>query len=170
MLNNVSVGVGRSLRNVIINHPNTWEAQIFRKKVERLSNGNMGGLPTLGGLGVLSGEDEEKISFEHLVNGYALSADAFGVSPMMDRQDADDMSGNAPEFRLLIEPAEPSGMPGYFDIKTGDVVYIVVTDAIRLAFEVVRCNTNINMAPFSMVYICNRRADIDVGDGNNETD
>ena len=53
MLTNVPSAVNRMARNVVINHPNTWECQVFRKRVTRTDGAPVGGLPTMGGLGVL---------------------------------------------------------------------------------------------------------------------
>ena len=66
MLTNVPSAVNRMARNVVINHPNTWECQVFRKRVTRTDGAPVGGLPTMGGLGVLDSEDEESIDYDHL--------------------------------------------------------------------------------------------------------
>ncbi|MBY0475413.1 MAG: hypothetical protein K2Q13_10200 [Nitrosomonas sp.] len=160
MLNNVPGAVTRMTRNIVINHPNTWECQIFRKTVNRVGDGVSGGLPTLGGIGVMSADDEEDVTFESIGVGYALQAETFMASSMMDRQDAN--NGFAGEFRFLIEPEEPSGMPGYFTIKKRDIAYLVISDDVKLAFEIVDIETVINIPPFAMRYVANRRGDLDI--------
>lgn len=165
MLTSVPNAVNRLTRNVVINHPNSLECQVFRKVITRESSTGerMGGLLTVGGLGVLDSEDEESIEFNHLGNGYALRADAFSASLMMDRRDANNGFGD--ELRFLIEPEAPSGMEGYFDIRKGDVFYVVLTDTVKLAYEIVGTETVSDIPPFVTRYIANRRADIDLNDG-----
>ena len=165
MLNSVPNAINRLTRNVVINHPNSLECQVFRKVITRESSTEerMGGLLNMGGLGVLDSEDEESIEFNHLGNGYALRADTFSASPMMDRRDANNGFGD--EFRFLIEPESPSGVEGYFDIRKGDVMYIVLSDEVRLAYEIVGIETVSDIPPFVTRYVANRRADIDLNDG-----
>jgi hypothetical protein len=102
VLNNVPTAVNSLARNVVINHPNSSNAVMVRKVVTRTASTTVGGLPTLGGLGVISSEDEESVSWELLGNAYALETESFTPAKMMDRQDAN--NGGIDEFRFLIEP------------------------------------------------------------------
>lgn len=163
MLTNVPTAVNRMARNVIINHPNTWECQLFRKRVTRVAPDTMGGLPTLGGLGVLDSEDEESIEYDHMGNGYALPADAFAPSPMMDHRDVN--NGAIDEYRFMIEPEGLTGQEAWFDVRTRDVLYLVMSESVKLAFEVVGTETTLNVPPYTVRYVCNRRAELDVTDG-----
>lgn len=160
MLNNVPAAVSKMARNVVINHPNTWECQIYRKSVNRVGGALVGGLPTLGGMAVLNSEDEEDISYTHLGNGYALEAEMFSPSAMMDRQDAN--NGANTEFKFLIEPEFITGMPGNFDVRNNDVMVLVFTDNVKLSFEIVGVETTLNIPPYVTRYIANRRGDLDL--------
>lgn len=160
MLNNVPIAVSKMARNVIINHPNTWECQLYRKSVNRVGGALVGGLPTLGGMAVLNSEDEYDITFTHLGNGFALEAEMFQPSAMMDRQDAN--NGANTEFKFLIEPEMMSGMPGHFDVRNSDVMVLILADSVRLAFEIVGVETTLNIPPYVTRYIANRRGDLDI--------
>lgn len=52
MLNNVPEAINRMARNVVVNHPNAFNVQLFRKSVTRSGVGEetVDGNPTLGGL------------------------------------------------------------------------------------------------------------------------
>lgn len=158
MLNNIPLGISRMARNVIINHPNAWEANVYRKSVTRVAP-EMGGTPTLGGLGVVDAEDEEQVTWDWIGNAYVVQADVFQPALLMDRQDANDGAVN--EFRFLIEPEMQSGMPGHFDPRNRDVVLLVLSDDVRLAFEIVGSETPLNIPPFATRYVVNRRGDFD---------
>ncbi|MCP5245682.1 MAG: hypothetical protein H6937_06965 [Burkholderiales bacterium] len=159
MLNNVPSGINRMRRNVVINHPNTWECQVFKKIVNRSGEPVVGGLPTLGGMMVLSSEDEEDVDWEHVGNGYALQAETFSPASMMDRQDA---NIGATEVRYLIEPESPEGMEGHFFISKHFVIYLVISDDVRVAYEVVDIETVMDVSPYATRYVMNRRADLDL--------
>lgn len=163
MLNNVPEAINRMARNVVVNHPNTFNIQLFRKSVTRTGTGEgtVDGNPTLGGLGVLNTADEEQYEYAYIGNGYALPADAFSPAPMMDRRDAN--TGASDEFRFLIEPEGQSGSPEWFDVRTSDVIYLLLGDGpepARLAFEVVGCEATSNIPPYTTRYVTNRRDDL----------
>ncbi|WP_171304463.1 hypothetical protein [Acinetobacter proteolyticus] len=117
---------------------------------------------TMGGAMVLSIDDEPDVNWSMIGLGYALVADQFQPSIMMDRGDAN--NGNGDEFRFLIEPdLEPT--EGGFEPKKNDVFYVVLGDiqdekAPRIAYEIIFIETIVNVPPFVPRYVCNRRDDL----------
>ena len=159
MLTNVSTALARMARNVIVNHPNAFNCQLFRKVVTRAAPERVGGLPTLGGLGVLDSDDEESFEYEWIGNGYAMPAEPFQPSLMMDRGDAH--NGYADEFRFLIEPEDQ----GAFVPQKHDVLYLLLgaeEGAAKLAFEVTGREAVANLPPYPVRYLCSRRDDLHV--------
>lgn len=166
MLNNVTQGLNRMARNVIRNHPNAYNCKVYRKEVLRQSDSTFNGKPTMGGLGMLDTDDEPDYQYVWLGWGYALPAEGFAPSPMMDRNDAN--TGPSDEFRFLIEPDQPSGAEGSFELRTHDIVTIVLGDLdnpAELALEIVGRETINNIPPYSVRYVCNRRSDFDLAPG-----
>ena len=165
MLTNVPTAVSRMARNVVLNHPNSYNCQVFRKVVTR-PGADVGGLPVLGGLGVLSSDDEEQFAYAWVGNGYALQVEAFQPAAMMDRGDAN--NGAGAEFKLLIEPEDAAGQPGHFTPGKNDVVYLLLGDSpapAKLAFEVVGVEAVLNIPPYTTRFIVNRRDDLHVPAG-----
>jgi len=160
MLTNVPQSINRMARNVVINHPNTFNCEVYRKTVTRQSEAPVGGLPTMGGLGVLDSMDEEQFEYAFMGFGYALPADGgFAPAPMVRRGDANIGSGD--EFRFLIEPEEPDE----FDVREHDVLYLrlgVGTKVPKVAYEIVAIETTSNIPPYTTRYIANRRNDLDL--------
>ncbi|ASF48193.1 hypothetical protein CEK71_20195 [Methylovulum psychrotolerans] len=111
----------------------------------------------MGGMGVLSFDDEEDVAWAFVGNGYALQVDGFSPSQMTDRQDAN--NGFQDEFRFLLEPESeaPEAMP-----QKHDVVMVLITTVVRLAFEIVAIETTSNIPPYTQRYVCNRRADLNL--------
>jgi hypothetical protein len=161
MLSNVPQAVNRMTRNVVMNHPNSFNCQVFRKVVTRAAPESVGGAPSLGGLGVLDSMDEEQFDYVHLGNGYAMPADRFSVAPMVRAGDANIGAGD--EFRFLIECEEPSGHEDWFDVRSHDVIYLLLgqgPQAARLAFEVMGTETTSDIPPYTTRYVTNRRDDL----------
>lgn len=165
MLHVVPKSINTFVRNVVVNHPNSFNCKVFRERVER-AGGAAEGVPALGGLGVLDQEDEHDVSHQFLGNGYALPAEQFAPAPMMGRGDAN--WGPSEEYRFLIEPEEPSGHPESFDLRKHDVFYLMLSadpNPAMIAFEIVSTEAVNNIPPFSVRYVCNRRDDLAVPAG-----
>lgn len=156
MLHQVPTAINRLASRIVHRHPNSIGVQMFRKRVTRTPN------DTLGGLGVLSGEDEESIVFDFIGAGSALptAEDAAASAMMNDNQDAPYGAGS--EFRFLIEPEAQAGESGWFDVAKNDVMVLWLLDdgSLKIPFEVVDVETVNNLPPFSVRYICNRRDDL----------
>jgi len=147
MLTNVPAAINRMARNVVMNHPNAWNCQVFRKVYKRTAPQTVAGAPTLGG----------DFEYKHLGNGYALRAEGFAPAPMVKRGDAHINSGEGMLF--LVEPEEPAGHPDWFDLRNHDVMYIwlgVDPSCAKLAFECV----------YTTRYIMNRRDDLHIAAGS----
>ena len=155
MLNTIPESVNDMARAVLENHPNTFNCQCYRKVINRVSDSTMGGRPTIGGLGTVDSEDEENYSYQYLGNGYALQAEPFQPSSMMDRQDAN--NSFATELRFLI----CADTNQEFALKKRDVVYLLLGNNVKMAWEITAIETVINVPPFTLRYIMNRRDDID---------
>lgn len=165
MLTNVPAAVNRMARNVVINHPNTYNCQVFRKTVTR-PGADAGGLPVLGGLGVLSSDDEEQFTYAWIGNGFALPVENFQPASMMDRGDANNDTGT--EFKFLIEPEDAAGQLGSFTPDKNDVVYLLLGDGpspAKLAFEIIGIEAVLNIPPYTTRFIVNRRDDLHVPAG-----
>lgn len=160
MLTNIPKGLNLMTRNVVIRHPNTFNAEFYRREVIR-EDPAVGDHQTMGGMSVMTIDDEVEIHWTFIGTGYALVADHFQPSMMMDRMDAN--NGALDEYRFLIEPDLEAQEGGFIPAKN-DVFYVVLGDiqdkeAPRIAYEIVAIETSINVPPFVPRYVCNRRDD-----------
>lgn len=158
-IHNVPVTVNKAARRVIMKHPNSIPCQVFRMVINR-NEPLSAGAPTIGGLGVVTPDDEPDYDWQELGVGWALKAQPFDPSPMYDRQDAHNDSGD--EFRYMIEPYFEPFTDGWFDIKNQDVVYMTPYPNIKLAFEVVGQETVLDMFPYATRYVLQRSDRLDV--------
>ncbi len=169
MLHNVPTQINRLVRNVVKNHPNTFNCQVYRKETLRKSDGYFAGKPTMGGIGVIDSGDEEDYEYVYLGNGWALPAEQFQPAAMNDAQDAN--VGADDDFRFIVVCEKQSSEEGYFEIRNHDVIYVllgVCPHQAKLAYEVTGLETVTNIAPYTQRYICNRRGDMDVPEWENE--
>lgn len=156
MLNQVPRAINRLAAQIVHRHPNSIGIQLFRKRVTRTPT------HTMGGLGVLSAEDEESIEYDFIGLGSALPNADDAASPTLVNDNRDVYHGNGQEFRFLIEPEAQAGENGFFIPTQGDVIVLWLDDdgSLRVPFEVVDSETVNNLPPFSIRYICNRRDDL----------
>lgn len=171
MLSNIPFGINTIARNVIINHPNTFNCEVYRRKLKRETNPEIGGMPTMGGMMVMTVSDESEITWELVGIAYALPADAFQPSIAMDRRDIN--NGFSTEYRFLVEPEEMIGNPGGFKIEKNDVFYIIMgdgPDAAKIAHEIIDVEATVNVPPYVERYVTNRRDDLDLMPGDDGTE
>ncbi|MGL4735696.1 MAG: hypothetical protein ACRCWB_11585 [Enterovibrio sp.] len=161
MLNNIPRGVLKMARNVIMNHPNAFNFELYRRKnLREDSEGEI----EVGGMTVLSAEDEHEIVWNFVGFGFAIPAEAFGSASGLNEREDYAFNG-LEEFRFLLEPEARLGDEGGFDIKKGDVFYVRIgsdEDMIKIGHEIIGIESNIHIPPYTERYITNRRADLDV--------
>ncbi|MGI9213559.1 MAG: hypothetical protein ACR2HF_13890 [Methylococcaceae bacterium] len=156
MIEAVPTQLNEMARAVLSNHPNAYSCQCLRKVLKRPGD-QVGGMPTLGGMAVLDSEDEDDYDFDFLGNGYALQAEPFQPSPMTARGDANNSYTDSLPF--LIAPEEGSD----FTLKKHDLIFLMLLDGqVRLAWEIISIETILNIPPFSLRYIANRRNDLNI--------
>lgn len=170
MLSNTTSGIQVLTRNVVINHPNTFNCELWRKVILRKDDSEVAGKPTMGGIGVMESDDEEDFEYKMMGEGYALAVTMFEPAPIVDHNDT---NIGPEEFRFLLEPAaNDSNEEGFWIPKTHDLVFLMIPNVTgdkyaRLAFEVVGRETTTNIPPFNIRYVCNRRDDLHMDvDGN----
>ncbi|MEM4986247.1 hypothetical protein V8G57_02485 [Collimonas sp. H4R21] len=163
MLHSVPMQINKAARIVTLRHPNGILCHAFRQRVLRQADGNMGGMPTLGGLGVLDSSDEPDVEWELLGDAMLLIVENFQPSTVVDRGDA--LDNAEPQIFALIEALTPVEGPAHFTAKTKDVLYMLLHAEVKIAYEVVAIDGDINIAPYSRKYILHKRDDLTYIDG-----
>lgn len=163
MLHSVPTQINKAARSVTLRHPNGIPCHAFRQRVLRQADGSMGGMPTLGGLGVLDSSDEPDIEWELLGDAKLLIVENFQPSTVVDRGDA--LDNTEPQIVALIEALRPVEDSAHFTTKTKDVLYMLLHADVKIAYEVVEIDGDINIAPYSRKYILHKRDDLTYIDG-----
>lgn len=162
MLNNVPLQTQMLAHRVVVRHPNSMTAVLYRKRSNRtdpLHSGN----PTMGGLAVLSSTDEEDYTYDRKgIVAMLPVVDRFAPSVMQKSMDVSVGDGNI-EARYLIVSIHDSAHPEYVKPKDHDIVFVLMTgeeDGPKFAFEIVKTETTLNVPPFTERYVLNRREDL----------
>ena len=151
---NVANKIAANVRRIVINHPNALECLALRKQVTRADPKSMGGMR------VLSSEDEHEVEYTELGAGYVVFADQFQGGGLFDSSDA--VLGDSEEYRFLIEPEVSDSEPGHWTPQKRDIIYLVFSDSVRIAYELVGHTSPVNMPPFKPIWIANRVSEMDV--------
>jgi hypothetical protein len=163
VLNNVVSAVTALARRRVMNDPNAWLVSAFRKRVVRTAGSAMGGAPTLGGLGVLDSEDEAEIEYDFLGHGVALFTEAFQATGATLSDDRGVALAETGEFRALMEPEDPPGHPEWWETHKRDIWYFWCDErpeGPKVAYEIVALEPTLNIPPYAMRYVLNRRDDM----------
>ena len=163
MLHSVPMQINKAARSVTLRHPNGIPCHAFRQRVLRHADGGMGGMPTLGGLGVLDSSDEPDVEWELLGDAKLLIVENFQPSTVVDRGDA--LDNAEPQIVALIEALRPAEDPAHCMTKTKDVLYMLLHADVKIAYEVVAIDGDINIAPYSRKYVLNKRDALSYIDG-----
>lgn len=154
MLNDVSLAVRRAARAVTLNHPNRMTATVYRKVIVRTAPETFGGLPTIGGLGVLTDEDETDFDYQELGDANVVM---LGTYQGGFRSDDNSLLDNpdTPKQEALIEPV----IEGQFTLKKRDLIGVVIGDA-TLPYEVTDITGTVNIPPFTQKYVLQLRDEL----------
>ena len=154
MLNNVPLAIRRSVRAVTLNHPNRMTCTVYRKVITRVAPDTLGGLPTLGGLGVLEDDDEADFEYQSLGDGVVVMLQVYQGGFRSDDNSLLD-NPNTPQQETLLEPLIDDG----FTPKKHDLVSIVIGDAV-LPYEITDISGTVNIPPFTQKYVLQLRDEL----------
>lgn len=159
MLPNVPRQINTAARAVTLRHPQSIPCVVFRKAVARTDDppGQLGSLPTLGGIGVLSSEDESTFDWDALGEGKILFTGTFPGSSQAERADG---LVPVPEVEALVEAVAAIDSPAYFVPRRNDVIYVLIGQDVHLPYEITAIEGNVNIAPYTRRFVLQARDDL----------
>lgn len=152
MLTNVPNAINSASRIVTLRHPNAMECVAFRKVITRQEE-----VPeqTIGGMGVLSYEDEAEYTFERLGECMMLKVNEFAASQAYGDRDHYDYA-EAEMFALIEAKADPEEST-YFRPEKHDVVYFLPGGGVAIAWQIVGVETVAGIGAQNQRYALNKR-------------
>lgn len=163
MLNAVPAAINAAARAVTLRHPNAQDATIYAKRVKRSEPGTVGGLPVLGGLGVMDSEDEADYEYIERGDARVLFAGIYAgqAGNVLDADDGVTYAEGLIEATIecVLDPSNPL----FFIPDKNDVVMVEVSATIIMPYEVVGNTSTTNIPPYTRKYLLQPRSDIDFG-------
>jgi hypothetical protein len=127
---------------------------VYRKVITRTAPDTLGGLPTLGGLGVLEDDDEADFEYQSLGDGVVVMLQVYQGGFRSDDNSLLD-NPNTSQQETLLEPLIDDG----FTPKKHDLVSIVIGDAV-LPYEITDITGTVNIPPFTQKYVLQLRDEL----------
>lgn len=165
MIERIPAAVSLALRRVVLRHPRSLNCEVWRRAVTRPAAGVtgvmeqiMGGLPTLGGMGVLSAEEETSIKYQPLGAARLLFCDT--APPMSALTDRGNSTVAAEAVDAQIEPLADPETAAHFVATKGDLVLLVPGLGAVVAFTVEGVLTPTTIAPMVRRLTLQRRDDL----------
>ena len=158
MQHQVTEQISKANRLVVLKHPNSFDCTISRKIVSRVSGSSLGSMPTLGGLGVLSSEDESEVSWETIGRGKLLFSDSHVPSPHDDRSETINYGDIG--YLALIEHLADDEYPDLIQPKKSDVIYIILLAGAAVAYEVTGVQADVSVPPYTRRYELQKRDEL----------
>jgi len=143
MINNVPVRITQAAHAVTRRHPNSIDCVILRKVLTAPAGEQMGGLPTLGGMGVLKSEDEPDFEYKRVGLGKILLTGQFSGGDMSDR--GDNIVPDQPMQEAQIVYADELHP---FEVQKGDLVGMMPGGGVLVGFEIVGQTGNVAIYPY----------------------
>jgi hypothetical protein len=163
MLTSVPETIRRHARMVTLNHPNSFGAVIWRKEVKRVELGpngqpsEMGGAPTMGGLGVLRSEDEAEIDYVERGPAKVVFCGVYQPTSENDQGSAQ-LLANMQE--ALIECTLDPSDALWFECGQGDLVFIDMGFGVILAHSIEDVMSTVNVPPYTRKFVLQPRDDL----------
>lgn len=167
MLTSVPMAINRSTRLVVLRHPNSIPCTVWRKRVVRVEvdptsglPSEMGGAPTMGGMGVLRSEDEADYEYDELGPAKTLLCGIFQPADMNDRDNLL-IAPNAQEVQVeCLDPTADLPNPPQFTVDVGDLIFLEMGMGVIVTFEVVNTTGSVNIPPYVRKLVVNPRDDL----------
>ena len=164
MLNSVPAAVTRASRIVTLRHPNSMDCSIWRKKLLRVEapGDELGGIPNIGGIGVLDGEDEADYEYEPVGDGRILFSGIWNGEGGSNWNDADTglIAPTVPVMAMIEFVAETDDY-----VQKPDRITVEPGGGIIINYEVLGEAGDINIPPYTRRYIIAQRSDAEIGVG-----
>lgn len=158
MLNNVPKQVNRASRMTVIRHPNAMPCTLWKKQVNRAPDATpetFGGMPTIGGMGVLDSEDEADYSYVELADAKIVFTDRYqgATGNMIDTENGLNYTENMRE--ALIECLAEPGAPGWVLPDKPQVITCFPGNGVVVTYQIVGTTGNIDIHPYTRKYLLN---------------
>lgn len=162
MLNSVPKATARAARMVTLRHPNAIDCTVWRKTLQRPTEGeSVGGVPSIGGMGLLDAEDEAEYTYTVVGDAKVLMGGTWD-DQASNWNDADTgvIYDKAPREAMIEMIDEANGY-----VQKPDRITLEPGGGITLVYEVLGEGSSMAIPPYTRSYMIAARSDSEVGIG-----
>jgi len=165
MINNIAIQMNRANRQRTLREVNSIDCVLFTKHVTRTSEGTtFDGAPTLGGLGVLSDEDEVQYEWIEACEAKIHFAQGYAAPLGNTSDDGSRLDYSEGVLEASIEPLPNPGSEGYVEPGKRMLVAVLMGGGVIVNFEIVDVTGSVNIPPYTRRYLLNPRPDEEVSE------
>lgn len=155
----VPQAIHRATYQSMSRRPNVFECEVHRKQVTRVTPTTINDLPTIGGMGQLSGEDETEYDF--VLIGNALLQFIGPFNGMYVSDSGESLAGLEPDpMEAIIVSEHPTGTLEYFEIMRSDLILMKYDIDNVIPFTVSETISPINIPSFQKRFVIQRFDDL----------
>lgn len=166
MLNTVAVAISKANRQRTLREPNSIDCVLFTKQVSRASDSaSYDGYPTLGGLGVMTDEDEVEYEWVEACDARIAFSPGYQAPLGNTSDDGSRLDYQDGIIEASIEPINEPGTPGYVEPDKRMLVAVLVGGGVIVNFEIVGVTGTVNIPPYTRKYLLNPRPDEEASAG-----
>lgn len=161
MLNNVPVQINRAARQVVLRHPNSMNCSLWKKVILRANNPaeDFGGLPTIGGAGVLDSEDEADYTYEFLADAKVVFTGQYMAVSSNTIDTEDGLNYGEMPLEALIECTGDPATAEWVMPDKPMVVTVFPGNGVVVPYQIVGTTGNVNIPPYTRKYVMNPLSD-----------
>lgn len=162
MLNNVPTQINKAARQVVLRHPNSMDCTLWRKVINRVSGDTpptFGGMPTIGGMGVMDAEDEADYSYAELADAKIVFTGQYAATSANMSDTENYLNYAEMPMEALIECVLDPAAAGWVMPDKPMVVTVFPGNGVVVTYQIVGTTGNINIPPYTRRYLMNPLGD-----------
>lgn len=155
----VPVAVHKALYQRLLTAPNVFEVEVFRKEALRTDT-QANDLPTVGGMGQLSIDDEDDYDYALIGSGLMQFVGQYQEQPISNSGES--LAGNEaiPQMAVILSEL-PVGQVGHFEVERNDFIALKYGLDNVIPFTVSDVLSPIGITGFNRRYVIQRADDLD---------
>lgn len=155
MLTAVPEQASRAARQVVMFHPNSMNCVVFRKVLLRTADEAVGGVPSIGGMGLLDSEDEAAYEYQEVGEGKILFSGTYTASPGNVIDSDDGITYAEGVMECSVEPK----VEGAFLADKNDYIQVLPGNGFVMPYQVVGVTSPTSIPPYVRKLIVEPRQD-----------
>lgn len=162
MINNVPMQVNRAARMITLRHPNSISGTMYYRQLNRQPDANpaeMGGIPTIGGIGLLDSEDEADFEYVEGASCKVVFTGNYAPSDGNIRDNDESSIYRDMPVEAMVECVLDPLDANYHVPDKNDLIVLDYGSGVVMTYEVIGATSTIEVPPYTRRYSLAPRTD-----------